>query len=238
MVKLFSSALVTLALVSTASAMEVMADKMMPEMNLGMGARGDKVVMLQDMLISKGFLVLPAGSKKGTFGPSTKRAVMKYQTSLGVSATGYYGMKTREKMKMMMGEGMKDTMMDKKDAMMEKKDMMKDDMKKDVMMMKGSYEGYTADKLAAYAKTGPVVIFFHAAWCPLCRATEADIVANMSKIPEGLHILKADYDTETALKAKYGVTVQTTFVVVGGDMMKKKMWTGQSTLAEIVNMAK
>jgi thioredoxin 1 len=231
MVKFFSSAFIVLAFVSSASAAE-----MMPDTNLGMGARGDKVVMLQDMLISKGFLVLPEGVAKGRFGPSTKRALMQYQKSLGVSPTGFYGMKTREKMKMM-GAGMQEKMIDKKDAMMEKKVMMKEAQKKDAMM-KGSYEAYTAEKLAAFSKTGSVVLFFHAPWCPYCRATDADILANVSKIPEGLHILKADYDSETALKVKYGVTTQTTFVVVGGDMTKKTTWTGQSTLAEIVSKVK
>lgn len=207
-------------------------EMMMPEMNMGMGAKGDKVAMLQEMLIQKGFLVLPEGVAKGRFGPATKRALMQYQKSLGVSPTGYYGMKTREKMKMM-GDG---AMM--KEKMMEKKEMMKDDVMKKEVMMKGSYEAYSAEKLAALSQKGTVVVFFHAPWCPLCRATDADIVANMSKIPDGVFILKADYDTETALKVKYGVTSQSTFVVVGKDMMKKKMWTGQSTLAEIIAAAK
>ncbi len=101
------------------------------------------------------------------------------------------------------------------------------------MAKKGTYEAYSADKLAL-ADTGSVVLFFHASWCPFCRSAEADINKNISSIPEGVHILKTDYDKETSLKQKYGVTTQHTFVQVDkeGNLIKK--WSGSETLAAIV----
>lgn len=62
---------------------------------------------------------------------------------------------------------------------------------------------------------GAKAIFFHAPWCPQCRALEESILSG--EIPEGLTIIKADFDSETALRQQYGVTLQTTIVYVGDD---------------------
>ena len=62
---------------------------------------------------------------------------------------------------------------------------------------------------------GAKAIFFHAPWCPQCRALEESILSG--EIPEGLTIIKADFDSETELRQRYGVTLQTTIVYVGGD---------------------
>ncbi|HMO78215.1 MAG TPA: thioredoxin family protein [Candidatus Paceibacterota bacterium] len=96
----------------------------------------------------------------------------------------------------------------------------------------GAYEVYSAEKLAAAA--GDVVIFFNATWCPSCRALKADIEANLSAIPAGTTILTADYDTETELKKKYGVTTQHTLVQVdtNGNLIKK--WSGGSKLENLL----
>lgn len=62
---------------------------------------------------------------------------------------------------------------------------------------------------------GAKAIFFHAPWCPQCRALEESILSG--EIPDGLTIIKADFDSETALRQQYGVTLQTTIVYVGDD---------------------
>lgn len=59
---------------------------------------------------------------------------------------------------------------------------------------------------------GVKILFFHAPWCPQCRMIEADI--NKQGVPDGVTILKVDYDSNQALRQKYGVTLQTTFVEV------------------------
>jgi thiol-disulfide isomerase/thioredoxin len=84
------------------------------------------------------------------------------------------------------------------------------------------------------AGTGDVVLFFKASWCPSCRAVDADIKANVTKIPELLTIMEVDYDNSVALKQKYGVTTQHTFVQVdeSGNLIKK--WNGGATLASVV----
>ena len=97
----------------------------------------------------------------------------------------------------------------------------------------GTFTEYSADKLAL-ADSGDVVLFFHAEWCPSCRNLERDINAN--SVPDNVHILKVDYDEETALKQKYGVTRQHTLVVVDSAGNEVKTLTGlTSTLAQVTN---
>lgn len=96
-----------------------------------------------------------------------------------------------------------------------------------------AYDDYDANKLAETAG-GKVVLFFKANWCPTCRGVDADINANVGAIPVDLRILKINYDASDALKAKYGVTYQHTFVQVdaNGNLIKK--WSGSPTLEAIL----
>jgi thioredoxin 1 len=130
-----------------------------------------------------------------------------------------------------------DEMMEKKDsAMMQKEDVV---MKNDntMMMSKGTYEAYAPSKLAL-AEKGKVVLFFHASWCPSCRALDADLKSKMDAIPAGLTILDVDYDTSTELKKKYGVTMQHTLVQVDakGNLINK--WSGGGTLESVTQNLK
>jgi thioredoxin 1 len=129
-------------------------------------------------------------------------------------------------------------MMEEKDTMMKKDEAMADKgmdkpMEKGDVMMKGSYEAYSAEKIAR-AEKGDVILFFHASWCPSCRGLDADISTNMSMIPEGVSILKVDYDNETELKKKYGVTSQHTLVQVDKDGNLIKKWSGGSKLSAVI----
>ena len=140
-------------------------------------------------------------------------------------------------------------MMEKK-AMEEKEAMMKNDatktdsmMKKegtsmmeksDTMMKAGTYEAYAPEKVMLASATHDVVLFFRASWCPTCRAVDADIKANISKIPASLAILDVNYDNSASLKQKYGVTYQHTFVQVDKDGNLIKKWSGSQTLSALV----
>ena len=150
--------------------------------------------------------------------------------------------------KVMADEGSMDkdgAMMAKEDTMMEKGDVPKEEgmMKEEkpaqpdndaMMMHKGSYEAYSADKVSM-AAGGKVVLFFHAPWCPICRALEAEINSNPAALPDGVHILKVDYDSATELRQRYGVTVQHTFVQVdaAGNSMQK--WSDSTGLGDALS---
>lgn len=96
----------------------------------------------------------------------------------------------------------------------------------------GSYTEYH-EALLAYADQGKVVLFFHAPWCPSCRSYDKKITNDPNLIPDDVVVLKTDYDTETELKKKYGVTYQHTFVQVDseGNMITK--WSGDRDLYEL-----
>lgn len=90
----------------------------------------------------------------------------------------------------------------------------------------------------AIAETpGLKVLFFHASWCPKCRALDEDINAN--DIPAGMTIFKVDFDTATDLKQKYGVTLQTTIVYVDddGDVLTKGVLYNDTTLRALIAAA-
>lgn len=97
----------------------------------------------------------------------------------------------------------------------------------------GTYEAYAPEKLAR-AATGDVVLFFHASWCPSCRFLDSGIRGHLEDIPNGLTILKLDYDQEVELKKKYGVTTQHTLVQVDADGTLIKKWSGGITVESIV----
>lgn len=68
------------------------------------------------------------------------------------------------------------------------------------------------------------VLFFYASWCPECRAF--DQVIQESNLPDGVQILKVNYDTATNLRQKYGVTLQSSFVSVKPNGDKIIYWQG------------
>ena len=127
-----------------------------------------------------------------------------------------------------------DSMVQKDEKKMEATDssMMKKD---DTAMMKvGSYEVYSASKIAMASDSHDVVLFFRASWCPSCKAVDADIKAHLQDIPATLTVLDVDYDNSAELKQKYGVTYQHTFVQVDaqGNLIAK--WSGSPTLSSLV----
>ncbi|MEK7638939.1 MAG: thioredoxin domain-containing protein [Patescibacteria group bacterium] len=98
---------------------------------------------------------------------------------------------------------------------------------------RGTYTPYDAEKIAA-STADHILLFFHATWCPSCRALEADIVAKAATIPAGVEIYKVDYDTATALKRKYGITTQHSIVEIDASGNAKSKVTHPLTLAGVL----
>lgn len=60
--------------------------------DLTVGSEGQVVANLQGLLLELGYLTVPQGTVLGYFGPLTKAALAKFQSSIGVSPTsGYFG---------------------------------------------------------------------------------------------------------------------------------------------------
>ncbi|MEI2825632.1 MAG: thioredoxin family protein [Dermatophilaceae bacterium] len=90
-------------------------------------------------------------------------------------------------------------------------------------MVSGSYVTYEQHR-SAPPTSGAVVLFFHAPWCPDCRASDAALTN--AGVPDGITVVKVDFDSMTDLRKKYGITQQHTFVQVdpAGTLVKK--WSG------------
>ena len=71
----------------------------------------------------------------------------------------------------------------------------------------------------------PTVLFFHASWCPTCKAAMKDLEANVSML-EGYTVYITDYDTTGELQEKYGVTYQHTFVQIDSTGSALAKWNG------------
>lgn len=82
----------------------------------------------------------------------------------------------------------------------------------------GAYVDYTTSVIAS--TKGTKVLFFHAPWCPQCRALEQSITS--SGVPDGVTIIKVDYDSNQALRQKYKVTLQTTLVKIDDSGAEQK----------------
>lgn len=96
----------------------------------------------------------------------------------------------------------------------------------------GKYLEYDAETVAS--TQGKRVLFFHAPWCPQCRQLEASIKAGA--IPSDVTIFKVDYDSSQKLRQQYGVTIQTTLVLLdsSGNEAKKYVAYDQPSLSAVV----
>jgi thiol-disulfide isomerase/thioredoxin len=83
----------------------------------------------------------------------------------------------------------------------------------------------TIEDAEALAADFPVVLFFTADWCPTCKAALRDLDANGAKLGDR-RIVLVDYDRETALKKRYNVTYQHTWVWIDAAGAALATWNG------------
>lgn len=72
----------------------------------------------------------------------------------------------------------------------------------------GVYEDYS-DTAIADAQ-GTTLLFFHAPWCGQCVTIERDILE--FGVPEGVTIIKVDFDSRQDVRQQYDVNMRTTFL--------------------------
>ncbi len=85
----------------------------------------------------------------------------------------------------------------------------------------------------AVAAGEPVVVQFHADWCPTCK-TQTPLVSQVMAEPKmkSVTLFVADFDKEKALKKALKVSTQSTFVVFKGGKEVSRS-TGETTQAAI-----
>jgi len=126
-----------------------------------------------------------------------------------------------------------ETMEEGDEKMMEKQDVMEDKTTEETVMetkeLAWVYAEYDSSLVGNNEST---VLAFFAPWCPSCVAADKSISG--ADVPEGLSILKVDFDSATDLRKKYGVTSQHTFVQVDADGNLIKKWAGWTSVDDVV----
>jgi thioredoxin-like negative regulator of GroEL len=76
---------------------------------------------------------------------------------------------------------------------------------------------YTPAAFAAAQQAGkPVVVHFHATWCPTCKAQDKVIETLKSDPSLDVTLMQADFDTEKDLEKQMKVTAQSTLIAFHG----------------------
>lgn len=93
--------------------------------------------------------------------------------------------------------------------------------------MEKTYMDYSKENFEnAINNNKNVVLFFHASWCPDCRAADNMFIENTDDIPNDIVLFKIDYDNSEDLKKQYALTTQHTFVQIDKDMNMITKWIG------------
>lgn len=80
-------------------------------------------------------------------------------------------------------------------------------------MVKGfRYEEYSEARFNELKGKQPIVLNFHADWCPNCRALDEKIEMHRDEFPEDVVMFDVDFDTYAGLKKAYEIKSQTTLV--------------------------
>lgn len=80
------------------------------------------------------------------------------------------------------------------------------------------YIAYSAEAAAqARAEGRPIVYYFWAAWCPICRADEPIIKARIEGSGLPIAGFRVNYDTQSDLKARYKIPYQHTTVFLNAE---------------------
>ncbi len=80
------------------------------------------------------------------------------------------------------------------------------------------------------------LLFFYAKWDPFSNANDATLQALYQQQPLPIRIYKVDYDTQTDLKNRYGITQSNTFVLINanGDPLKIISYPSQEDLKVLI----
>jgi thiol-disulfide isomerase/thioredoxin len=93
--------------------------------------------------------------------------------------------------------------------------------------------------VAAEATGKPVLVRFHATWCPTCRA-QATVLAELLAAPENADVTAfvVDYDDQNDVVRNFEVTSQSTLVVVKGEKEVSRSIGATSKTALAAEIAK
>ena len=87
----------------------------------------------------------------------------------------------------------------------------------DQMSQMNDFKPYTAEGMkAAMAEGKTTLLFFHAPWCPVCKAQEPKVQAHLNGAHKNVVAFKVDYDSNMALRKELKVDKQSTLILYHG----------------------
>lgn len=102
------------------------------------------------------------------------------------------------------------------------------------------YIAYSQKEFDRVFTERPIVLYFWASWCPICRAEEPKIQALIERSELAVTGFRVNFDTETALKEKYRVPYQHTTIILNLRGEESARFTGPVSdvdLAEAISNA-
>lgn len=82
---------------------------------------------------------------------------------------------------------------------------------------KNDFRPFTSAAFKAVQDAGKVsLVFFHAPWCPVCRAQEPKLLSRLNGLYADVVPFRVDYDSSATVRKDMNVTRQSTVIVYRG----------------------